>query len=76
MFGYDGARLGAELKPLHTIANENSDNMQLDYTLYEVIRKQHPDERKPRPLRLRGRRGGGGLAGRFSAADRLRAGRC
>jgi len=41
MFGYDGARLGAELKPLHTIAIENRDDMQLDSTLYEVIRKQH-----------------------------------
>ena len=38
MLGYDGARLGAELKPIHTIANENRDDMELDYTLYAVER--------------------------------------
>ncbi len=38
MLGYDGARLRAELKPIHTIANENRDDMELDYTLYAVER--------------------------------------
>jgi hypothetical protein len=37
--GYNGAMLDAELKPIHTIYNENRDDMELDYTMYEVIRK-------------------------------------
>lgn len=36
--GYDGAMLDAELKPIHTVTNENRDDMELDYTLYAVER--------------------------------------